>query len=360
MAMTPLSHRLLGSAAATFDRAVVAAMQLKNRSVRARPEALGHDERMTRLEAIRDTYGAPELVTREDAYFEAPPAIRPTERIVRTLAWGGTAVDLSWPSHVEPFAREMREGYLAHTRNRTAYARLFARTTPRPTAILIHGYMAGQWGLEERAWPVRWMNARGLDVAIVLLPFHALRGDAGASAPPFPGADPRLTNEGFRQAIGDIRALLRHLRERGAPLVGAMGMSLGGYTTSLLATVERELAFAVPIIPLASVADFARDQGRLGTSHEAALQHAALEAANHVVSPFARPPLVPKDRVLVLGASSDRITPIAHAERIARHFDAPLVRFHGGHLLQFGRADGFREVRRMLERAGVIATRPVR
>jgi dienelactone hydrolase len=354
MAMMPLSHRLLGSAAATFDRAVVAAIQMKNRGVRARPEALGHDERMRRLGAIRDTYGAAELVATADAYFEAPPAIRPVERVVRALPWGGTAVDLAWPSHVEPFAAEMREGYLAHSRNRTAYARLFAGPTPRPAAILVHGYMAGQWTLEERAWPVRWMNAHGLDVAIVLLPFHALRGDPGAAAPPFPGADPRLTNEGFRQAIGDIRALARHLRERGAPLVGAMGMSLGGYTTSLLATVERELAFAVPIIPLASVADFARDQGRLGTSAQAELQHAALEDANRVVSPFARPSLVPKERVLVIGATADRITPIAHAERIARHFDAPLVRFHGGHLLQFGRAHAFREVRRMLERTGIV------
>jgi hypothetical protein len=123
MAMMPLSHRLLGSAAATFDRAVVAAIQMKNRGVRARPEALGHDERMRRLGAIRDTYGAAELVATADAYFEAPPAIRPVERVVRALPWGGTAVDLAWPSHVEPFAAEMREGYLAHSRNRTAYAR---------------------------------------------------------------------------------------------------------------------------------------------------------------------------------------------------------------------------------------------
>lgn len=45
-----------------------------------------------------------------------------------------------------------------------------------------------------------------------------------------------------------------------------MGMSLGGYSTSLLATVEPRLAFAVPIIPLASVADFALEQGQLGAA----------------------------------------------------------------------------------------------
>jgi pimeloyl-ACP methyl ester carboxylesterase len=136
------------------------------------------------------------------------------------------------------------------------------------------------------------------------------------------------------------------------PSVGVMGMSLGGYTTSLLATVERGLEFAAPIIPLASLADFAREQGRLGHGEEARRQHAALEEANRIVSPFARPSLVPAGRVLIVAAEADRITPPAHAERLARHFAAEIVRFEGGHLLQFGRGDAFRAVGRWLTAMG--------
>jgi predicted alpha/beta hydrolase family esterase len=136
-----------------------------------------------------------------------------------------------------------------------------------------------------------------------------------------------------------------------------MGMSLGGYTTALLASVEPQLGFAVPIIPLASIADFARDQGRLGTDEEARLQHAALEAANATVSPLARAPLVARERLLVIGAEADAITPIAHAERIAAHWSAPLVRIHGGHLLQFGRRDAFRAVGGLLRSIGVMKSR---
>ena len=66
--------------------------------------------------------------------------------------------------------------------------------------------------------------------------------------------------------MGDLRDFIGWLREKGHPQVGVMGMSLGGYTTSLLATLENDLAFAVPMIPLASLADFARDQGRLGSN----------------------------------------------------------------------------------------------
>ena len=121
-----------------------------------------------------------------------------------------------------------------------------------------------------------------------------------------------------------------------------------------VATVEAELAFAIPIIPLASLADFARDQGRLGSgAHETGIQHRALDAAHRVVSPLARVPLVPGERMLVVAARADRITPPAHARRIAHHFGAPLESWHGGHLLQFGRAEKFRRIGRLLDELGV-------
>ncbi|HEY8038962.1 MAG TPA: YqiA/YcfP family alpha/beta fold hydrolase [Polyangiaceae bacterium] len=346
--------RLLGSAAATFDRAVVAALQMRNRAVRSRAESLTHDERLERLAQIREAYGAPGLVESPDTYFVPPPAMRPQVRRVRALAWGGECLETSWPSAFEPFAPGVRDAYLAHAPNRTAHARLYVGTAPRPAVILVHGYMTGQWAIEERAWPIRWLNARGLDVALTVLPFHGVRGRAEGGAPPFPGADPRFTNEGFRQAVADVRVLMALLKERGARGVGIVGMSLGGYTAALMATLERDLAFAVPMIPLSSIADFARDQGRLGRGEQAAVQHAAIEAANHVVSPFARPPRLATERMLVVGAEADQVTPIAHAERLAAHLGAQLLRVQGGHLIQTWRREAFRAVRGMLQRGGVI------
>jgi pimeloyl-ACP methyl ester carboxylesterase len=245
---------------------------------------------------------------------------------------------------------------LAHERNRTAHARLYLGAEPRPAVILIHGYLAGQWAVEERAWPLGWLHRRGIDAALVVLPFHAVRARTDRMAPPpFPGSDPRFTIEGFRQAILDVRALMRFLLARGAPAVGAMGMSLGGYTTALLATVERDLDFAVPFIPLASLADFAREQGRLGGPVEAAAQHRALEEVYELVSPFARPSRVAAGRALVVASEHDAITPIAHAERLARHLGAGLVRMPGSHLVQIGRADAFRAIGRMLRDIGFFS-----
>ena len=352
--MSPIARRLLSGAASTVDRAVVAAMQMRNRGVRSRAEAMSHDERLERLALIRATYGAPELVANPDAFFVPPPAVSPRVRTVRRLPWGAECLEASWESAFQPFAPAVRDAYLAHVANRTAHARLYVVGGPRPAAILVHGYMSGQWAIEERAWPIRWLNQRGLDVAVTVLPFHGVRARAEGGAPPFPGADPRFTNEGFRQAVADLRVLIALLKARGATSVGLMGMSLGGYTTTLMATLEGELSFAVPIIPLSSLADFARDQGRLGGGEKAAAQHAALEAANHVVSPFARPSRVAPERVLVVGAEADQVTPIAHAERVAAHLRAPLLRVAGGHLVQVWRREAFHGIRAMLQKSGVL------
>ena len=60
----------------------------------------------------------------------------------------------------------------------------------------------------------------------------------------FPSANLVRTNEAFGQAVFDLRALAAYLRANGAPSVGAIGMSLGGYTTALWASVDPTLAFA--------------------------------------------------------------------------------------------------------------------
>ncbi len=351
---------LLTSAAATFDSAIGSAVLLRRPRLRSGdPEALGHDERVARLSELQSIYDRPEHYEENASFFPQALAISPTMTPVRTISGPGPGkvVDITWPSQFDVVCEAVREKYLAHPKNLRGAARLFLHENPaRPVAILVHGYLCGQYPLEERIWPVQWLFERGLDVALFVLPFHAIRTDE--RSPKFPGGDPRITNEGFRQAIYDLRTLSAYLRERGAESIGIMGMSLGGYTTSLLATLEESLAFAIPIIPLASIADIAKNAGRFtGSPEEQAQQFAGLEAVHRAVSPLARRPRMDGDRVLILAAQGDKITPVDHAQRLAEHFNAPLETFHGGHILQFGRADAFRSVGRLLGRLGLMAGR---
>src|SRR5262249_41045492 len=138
-------------------------------------------------------------------------------------------VDLEWESHFQPVWERMLPDHLAHAANRRVFARLFRQGRPAPTLVCLHGYRGGAFAVEERAFPVRWLHGLGLNVVLFTLPFHARRGDGGR--PIWPSANVGRTNEGFAQAVYDLRVLVGWLKEA-HPDVAVTGMSLGGYTTA--------------------------------------------------------------------------------------------------------------------------------
>jgi pimeloyl-ACP methyl ester carboxylesterase len=335
------TRKMLGSAAAAFDvmaTAAVTAHANRTGQVRERPTA----DKLRLLERLDERFRDASL----DGFFAEPRRIVPGARSVRQLSGGGSVTDLSWDSGFAPLDPEISEHYTSARENGLAVVRRFQQREPRPAVILIHGYMAGPFTFEERIWPIARLGRAGFDVVLFTLPFHGLRARSGYGAvPEFPGEDPRLNVEGFRQALFDLQNLVSWLLEQGHPRVGAIGMSLGGYTAALLATAEPRLDFVVPVIPLSSLGDFAREQGSLSPLPEEALaQHTLLESIYRRVSPVARPALVPPERCLVIAAKADRVTPAAHARRLSGHLRAPLHSFYGGHLLQLGRAEAFERV----------------
>ncbi len=180
------------------------------------------------------------------------------------------------------------------------------------------------------------------DVALFVLALSAAHGECRSGRPLWPHADVRLTIEGARQSVHDLRALMAALRERGHQRVGVVGMSLGGFVTSLLATVAPDLDFCVPLIPLASFADWGKDHGTLpGTPDQRYDLHKRLEQVTRVISPMARPSLLSPAQVIVLAGDVDGINRRHHADMLAAHFDAPIATFRGGHVLQFGRSEAF-------------------
>lgn len=343
---------MLSKAAAQVDRLVGgAAVSMLSRH---RVATLSHDERVESLKSLAEFYGERRFIDDPDTFF---PRVEMAPDLLLLEEQRACDVHLlQWRSDYQPLLPAVAEKYRRDPLNLTAQARLYTSGEPgRPAVVLIHGYLCGQWALEERLWPINALVRWGLDVALLVLPFHAVRG-TGMGKPPFPGADPRINVEGFRHSVMDVRALVAWLRARGAPAVGLMGMSLGGYVSALCATLD-ELDFVVPMIPLGSIADFARDGGRLGEDpDERYEQHRWMEAAHAVVSPFSRPSRVPGRAALVITGDGDRITPSAHAHRLADHLGARTHVFHGGHLLQFGRANAFRAVGSMLDRLGLRHT----
>lgn len=284
----------------------------------------------------------------------APPVMTITLRGEGPL--GTHVVDLAYPSEYQPFLPAARDLHLRAAENLTAHARWWTSDRGRPTIVLLHGWGGGNHWVTARTFVVPYWLRHGFDVAAFVLPFHGDRAP-GKSGALFPSGNPMRTNEGFGQAIHDLRALAVFLRSRGASAIGAMGMSLGGYTTSLWASVAGSedpggVDFAVAMIPAVSMSRLFWRHGEHSPQRlraaKAGITEDMLADAFSVHAPLTRPPRIPRERLAVIAGRGDRITPPDQAEALAAHWNVPVRWFDGGHLAQVGRGDALREVRRQL------------
>jgi hypothetical protein len=353
--VTRLEALLLG-AGARLDRFVL------ERFLRRGEFAPPHDGAAlrARLDRARPFYADPRLLADPAAFFVSPAPLRAS---VRRRAWlaDGELLDLAYTTDFTPVFPEARDDTAGTTT--AGLARWWRhRRAGCPAMLCVHGYAGGNFLLERLAFEARRFYRAGVDVLLYVLPYHGARTLAGArhSGAHFFNVDLVRTNETFAQAIYELRALLRYLRAAGTGPVGAFGMSLGGYITALLASVEPELAFAVPMIPLTSLPDMMWAQGegdpRLARAAEHGWSLPALRDFFAVHGPLERPPLVPPARRLIIAALGDRICPPTHALALWRHWNRPRIHWYpGGHLAQFRRGTALREVRRLLRDVGLLA-----
>jgi hypothetical protein len=352
-AVTLLDSWLLG-AGARLDRFVLE-RYLKRRPF-APPRGDGLRERLARA---REFYADARFVAEPGAFFAEPEPLRARERRLAGL-YAGELLDLRYETAFRP---AWSGADLAL--DRRGIALWWRHEAPgHPVMLCVHGYAGGHLWLERLAFDARRFYRAGVDVVLYVLPYHGERtpGGAARSGQGFFDMDLVRTNEAFAQAIYELRALLRYCRSRGSGPAGAFGMSLGGYTTALLAAVEPELAFAVPMIPLASLADMMwagnEDDPRLQLAESHGWNLAAVRDMTRVHAPLARPALVPHERRLIIAALGDRICPPAHADALWRHWDRPRIHWYpGGHLAQFRRGAALREVRRLLRDTGLLPAR---
>jgi len=359
-----MARNLLSSASRVVAREVDRAFRNTALTAPARmrrasaAEALGHDARITGLGAIAEIYARPDLVEDPESFFTRSAPIAPKIKRVRSYGKNGEVLDLSWQSQYQPLwgqpgfmpdvtvagidsSRSVRAKYLSEQKNLTAHARWFRHLDGvRPAVMILHGYLAGELNVEEQLWPTRLFFDQGYDVIFTVLPFHGARKSRLLAPPRFPASDPRFTIEGFRHLVFDHVALTDYMLSGRVQSVGLMGMSLGGYGASLLATVDRRWSFAIPVVPLSCTAQFALETGRfVGTAEQQELQQQALSNAQRAISPLERPALIDSRRIAVVVGASDHVTGLPHAQRLAKHFNSELLTFDGGHILQFGIRD---------------------
>ncbi len=248
-----------------------------------------------------------------------------------------------------------RERWLAREANRTAHAWMLrhADARPRPWLLCIHGYGMGRPWVDLPAFQAERLHQHlGLNLLFPVLPLHGPRRAGLGRKEVFLGGDVMDAVHGEAQAIWDIRRLLRWVKTEGeATSVGFHGISLGGYTTALLASLEEELACVIAGIP---VTDFLRLIFRLTPTfalremERVQLERKSLDEVTSVISPLVLPPVVPRERRFIYAGTADRIVTPDQVRDLWRHWEEREIAWYAGTHFSFWHDP---DVRRLVDRA---------
>jgi len=323
-------------------------------------------KRRVEQEVDRTFYESLAIAGDTKKFFLTPPAnvavtTRDTSLLARFLPGlpaESATEDVVFESPFVPVNPRQRDEYLGATANRTVHSRWRRhREGGRPVVLVLHGFAADIYAMNEWLLALPAFYALGCDLLLMTLPFHGTRRAKGE---PFSGygffaGGPSRINEAVAQSVQDARVLVRWLLdERGAPAVGVTGVSLGGLVASQLAAAEPRLSFAIPNVPVATLADLVMEWEPMGTVLRRLATRGGwslAEARQHLApsSPLTWDPVLPKDRLFVIGGAGDRLAPPKHARLLWEHWRRPRLHwFPGSHLLHFDRGRYLEEMARFL------------
>ena len=268
---------------------------------------------------------------------------------------------LSFDSPFRAVHPAMREPYARHTRNQVAWAQHWRHGDgPRPTIIVIHGFMASPYWLNGAFFAMPWFYGHGYDVVFVTLPFHGRRRGRRS---PYNGAGLfghgiAHIAEAMAHAIHDIRTFVSYLLAQGAPRVGVTGISLGGYTTALLAATDERLHVAIPNAAVSDMATMAKLWAPTGQLIETVLPRRDLDfdafrAVTAAHSPLSYPARLAKDRLFIIAGLGDRLAPPAQSEELWEHWGRPQLHWYpGSHALHVSQGTYLKLMGRFLQQTG--------
>ncbi|MDI6796653.1 MAG: alpha/beta hydrolase [Desulfatibacillaceae bacterium] len=252
--------------------------------------------------------------------------------------------------------------YESHIANRTACIYLWSKPggPPRPLVLCLHGFMLGDPDQALAMFRVQKMLDAGLDVALFIAPFHADRsssGKAGARKAISPD-DPAMTTEFMGQAQHDLACSLAILRQMGAPRIGIIGASLGGYLAGQLASLEysKGVDFCALMVPGVSFEKpIGPDSFALPFSVNDRLKK-KIHSVWNFHSPLNMELSMPKGNLLIVASTGDRLCPFVYTRKLCEKWGWPEHHFlDGGHWLMFSRAKRGKAWYNFLQRQGFIS-----
>lgn len=320
------------------------------------------------LRALAEPYVTEELQQEPRAFFSfmdaPPPSPTMSGRTLRTLP-GGVVIAREFSAPYRYFCPRAADDARAFPESQRVPVEHWVHTTRRPAATIValHGFTMGQPRFDAFVMMAHEWFRRGLDIALVTLPFHGVRAPRQArfSGELFASRDIGRLNESVRQAVYEIRMVSDWTRRQSGAPVGLLGLSLGAYLTALMAGLTDELDFAVPMLPPVCLGDLAWrlfEHSRYYRHPTPLLTREELRTAYRVHSPLTYPLRIARERVLIIGARGDRIVPPEHPHALWQHWGRPsLFWFSGSHLAPFRRQRIVAAVADKLTDLGILGAR---
>jgi hypothetical protein len=231
-----------------------------------------------------------------------------------------------------------RQRWLGYQPTRTVHAWVLRHGgRPRPWLVCIPGYRMGHPLVDFTGFRARWLHRTlGLNIAVPVLPLHGPRRVGRRGGDGFFSGDFVDTVHAQAQAVWDVRRLIGWLRAQGAPAVGVYGVSLGGYTAALVASLEAELDCVIAGVPASDFVRLARAHAPgllVRVAERAGFSFERIERLLRVVSPLALRPQVPHERRFLYAGLADRLAAPEQARDLWRHWGEPrTLWYHGSHV----------------------------
>jgi alpha/beta hydrolase family protein len=289
--------------------------------------------------------------------FPAPTQLprvwsRPAGPLAKWIA-RGTVDNISFASSFAAINPAMRQRWNAWGSNNIVRAQHWRHDDgPRPTLCVIHGFMGSSYLANGRFFSLPWYYRSGYDVLMYTLPFHGQRAEKYSPFSGFGYFAGGLSGfaESMAQAVHDFRSIVDYLRHTGVDRIALTGISLGGYTSALIGSVDDRLEAVIPNCPVVTPATMfdqwfpANKLVGLGLLLSN-INRDELNAGLAYHCPLNYQPLISKDRRMIITGLADRMAPPGQAEMLWEHWDrCALHWFPGSHVLHVSQLDYLRRM----------------
>ncbi|MGV9714217.1 alpha/beta hydrolase family protein [Gordonia sp. NPDC003424] len=287
------------------------------------------------VSAALDLYERHGWLDDPETFFATPPPLVDMD-VFEVSGRGRSYERFVFDSGYRPDAADpARARWMGYAGNERVYGLLLRHSEPRPWLVCVHGAEMGRAGLDLtlfRAWHLH--EQFGLNVVLPVLPLHGPRGRGVPSGKAIPGPEV-LDNVHFAaQAVWDVRRLLSWIRNQDpSARTGLNGISMGGYVSALVGSLDTDLTCAILGVPVANLLELLTRHSGINVDDPRGVALRAGDRLGAMTSPLSLTPRVPMRGRFIYGGVADRVvSPRDQVELLWKHWGEPeIVWYQGGH-----------------------------